>query len=371
MNLTYAFYFSRSPRMICLLNTIPDTIQGFEPFVGCCLITNLSPNTFLSIQARLIRGQIFQLQTPVHLEKRLDFFSLVPTGPIDIQPNRITSELSIEMSQTLQKSLSVAFGNIDHSLAPQQGSHPAKDIQPFAVLTGRWNSQPLSSFSPASTRTGMQAKASFILEDDGFPGLQTTEFFLKSYGISEHPWLEPVNTNNYPVSPYIPVDASNVGLGEALSLSQTDALNEPLMWAHPNEPDSAQTLTATSLNLSLFSYGYLLLIHYAALSQALTVMLLILLRLPYASIDLNSVASNLKRRLSIPDADPPGSAIGPLSLTRYRPPALPSHRPSDASELPLDALKIMSDFSYINTIIPRTLCKFVYDVCINNPGRNE
>jgi hypothetical protein len=33
--------------------------------------------------------------------------------------------------------------------------------------------------------------------------------------------------------------------------------------------------------------------------------------------------------------------------------------------LPLDALKIESDFSYINTIIASVLCKFLYDVCIS------
>ena len=348
-----------------LLDTAPDTIQSLEPSVGCCLVTNLSPNTLLNIQTRLIRRQVFQFQTFMSFEESPDFFSLVPTGSIDIQPNRVTSELAIEMSQTLQKSLPIAFGNTDHPLTSQQGSYPAKYIQPFAVLTGRGDSQSLSSFSPTSTCTGMQTKSRFILKNQRFPRPQTIEFFLKLFGISEHPWHGPVNTNNYPASLYTQADVANVGLGEFLSLSQADALNAQPTSAHPNELDSTQTPTATSLNLSLISFGYLLFIHYAALSQALTLMLLILARLPHASIDLNSAASNLKRRLSIPGAVLPISAIGPLSSNLAKAPGFSSHRLSDAPELPLDALKIKSNFSYINTIIASTLCKFVYDVCIN------
>jgi len=351
--------------MSCLLNTIPDTIQSFEPLIGCCLVTDLSPDALLSIQAGLIRGQIFQLQTPMDFEESFDFFALVPTGPIDIQPNRIPSELAIEMSQTLQESLPVALGNTEHALSSQQGSHPTEDVQPFTMLASGWDSQSFSSFSPTSTRPGMEAKARFILKDDRSLGPQITKFFLKPYGTSEHPWLWPVNTNNSPVSPYTQADASSVAPVESLSLSQADALNAPPMSAHPNEPDLAQTLTGTSPNLSLISSGYLLLIYYAALAHHLLLMLVTLARLPHASIDLNSAASNLKRRLSILVADPPGSATGPLFSILPRPQGLSSHRLPDAPELPPDALNIMSDFSYINIIIACTLCKFVYDVCIS------
>ena len=348
-----------------LLNSIPDIVHSFEPFVSSCLITDLSPDTLLHIQPGLIRRQIFQPHTLMGFEKSPDFISLVPTGPINIQPNRIALEPTVEMSQTLQESFPVAFGDFDHALASQQGSYPTDNVQSFPMLACRWDSQSFSPFSPTSTCPGMQTKARFVLINYSLLGPQTTEFFLKLFGISGHPWHELANTNNSLASPYTQADASTVGPGESLSLLQVDALNAQLRLAHPSGLDAIQTPTATSLNLSLISSGYFLLIYSAALFRALTVTLLILARLLHASTDSNSVASNLKRRLSNLAADPPESATRPLSSILPRPQAFSSHRLSDAPESPLDALKIMSDSSCINITIALTIRKFIYDVCIN------
>lgn len=357
--------------MSCCSDIIPNAIQRLEPMIGGDLIADLSPDPLLRVQRRLIHRQIFQSQSSMGLKKRVNGRTPMPLGSVDIQPDDGASEFRINMPQIFHESFCVPFGDTNHPPTPKPGSHPTEDIEPLPMLTGGGNTQSLAPLSPASAHTRMQRKTRFVFKDDDFLGTETTQFFLKPDGTSEHPWLWLANMNRLPASEYIPADASTVGLAVPLSVPQTGVSDEPLTSAHPIEPGLSQTPTAISLNLSLPAYAHLLLIGYAVHSLASILRILTLVYLLPASSDLDSDASILIHRLSILVADPPVSATGPLSLTLSRLQGFPLHRLPDAPESLPDALRIWLGFSYKNINTPRDHCKNIYDVCINNFKRDH
>jgi hypothetical protein len=327
------------------LNLKPDIIQAFKPLVRRRLIANLTPDPLLEIQPGLITGQVLQVQPYVRLDEEINLLSLMPLGPIHIEPNLITTKSLIKVPQTQEESFPVALGPSHHSSSSKQRGNPSKQIQPLPMLTRRWNTQPLSNLRPPDSEPRMQGKARFILKDDRLPRFQGLKFFLM---LGEIAWplrsaLEDMNT--LPVSADNPIGASRTGPAEPSSLFQNDASGGPLMWGHPTELDSAQTPTGTApSDLPIPDPP-------SRLNEPdARVALLVLepstpVRSPCASRDSDSDASSPRPRRSIPDADPPVSAREPLSLFPQRLPGLAESWTTDALGWPPDALTLRMGFS--------------------------
>ena len=220
------FYLIWGPSMSCFLNRFPNIIQTFEPPIRGGLIAHLSPYPFLEIQAGLITWQILQPQPNMGLNKDVDFLTTMPSGSIDIQPNRVTFELPIQSSQTTDKPLSVPLRTSYQPLPTQQRSYPAKDIQSGTMLTGGWDIKPFAPFGPPYPQTRMQSETRLILKDDGLLRPQILKFFLRPSEIAWPPWCALEDRNNPPASVDTPIDASKTALDELSTLSQNGVSDE-------------------------------------------------------------------------------------------------------------------------------------------------
>ena len=327
------------------LNCFPDHFQIFEPSIRGGFVADLTPNPLLHIQSRLITRQISQTDPSMLPKKNIHFLPSMPSCPIHIQPQRIPPQSSIQMPQTIQKTFPVPLRLSQYPFSPQQGGNPPKYIQPFTVLTRGRNPQPLSPLGPTPTQTRMQRKSRLILKYDRLLRPQRAEFFLRPAETSWHPRLWPANRYNWPVSNDTPSGASNSAPAEPLALLQIAAANEPPRWDHPNATALNQNPTGISPSVARLSQSFQGLSEKDAPAGARLSKTRPPSRLLCASIRLNSDASNLRPRRSIPAADPPLSAREPLSLFRYRLPGFSGQRPIDARGLPPDGLTLSLDFS--------------------------
>ena len=346
-------------------NRYPNFIQSFEPIVGGCLITYLPPEPFLRIQSWLIRRQIFQAQTFMGFKKNLNLFTSVPSGSVDIKPDSIIFEHPVKMLKTLQKAISIAFRSFYHSTFAQKRRNPAKNIESCAMVAGSGNSHTSSPLCPYSTNPRVQRKSRFVFKYNRLVRFKKIEFFLKRCGISSFLLNAPEYTNNRRASSNTLIGEANTELGEPLFLRQSAVLGEQQGWGHPIEHDLSRVLKDFSLNQPPVSGECSTLTAKDARFWISPLTPLSPARLPCASRDSSFDASNLTLRLSIPDADPPVSAIGQLSLNPSMPPGLPKHKLSDALDLHRDALEIKWDFSCLKTIIGELLCQIIYCVCIS------
>jgi hypothetical protein len=82
----------------------------------------------------------------------------MPSGSVHVEMNRVALKASAKMLQALDESFPVALRRPDHPSSPQQGSHPSKQIEPLAVLTGGRDAHSLSDLCPAKPEAGMQSK---------------------------------------------------------------------------------------------------------------------------------------------------------------------------------------------------------------------
>jgi hypothetical protein len=327
------------------LDLKPDIIQTLKPLVCRRLIANLAPDSLLNVQSRLITGQVLQVQSHVALDKELNFLSPMPSGSIHIEPNRITTKSLIEVPQTLKESFPIALRPLHHSPSSKQRSHPSKQIQPLPMLARRWNTQPLSHLRPPNPEPRMQCKTRFILKDDRLPRSQGVQFFLTPGEIAWPLRCGLEGTNTQPVSVDNPTDASRTEPAEPSGLFQNDASGGPLMWGRPNELGSAQIPKGTALS------GLPILDAPWELSEPDAPVALLVpepsapVRSPCASRDSSSDASSPGPRQSIPDADPPVSAVKPLSLFPQRLPELAESWTIDALGWPPDELTLRMGFS--------------------------
>lgn len=327
------------------MNSIPYNIQSFEPTIGRCFVSDLSPYPFLCIQSRLVTWQIFYMQTFMSLYKNLNLFSLMPFCLINIQPYCISPQPPIKIIKAIQKSLSIAICRSNHTNTTQKGSNPAKNIEPLMVLAiGRdFKAHPL--FSPSSAQSGMQSKTRFIFKNNGLVRLKSLKFFLTPFEIFRLLLSGTADRSNWHFLNDSLTDEANIEPVSPLSLPQNGVSGELPVSGHPTELDLYQNPKETSLNDVLIGLPFLNLADKDDQVWLWVVTLLILLRLPCASTDSNSGVSNPIPRLSIPDADPPVSAIEPLSLFQYRLPESFVQRLKDNHGLLRDALKLTSDFS--------------------------
>lgn len=114
------------------------------------------------------------------------------------------------------------------------------------MLTCRGDPVRLASFGPPHAQPGMQAKASLILEDKGFPCAQVLKFFLMPGGSASPLLPGPEDTHNWPVSSDTLAGASISGPVAHSVLGRTGALGVRLASGRPNGPCSAQALEATA-----------------------------------------------------------------------------------------------------------------------------
>ena len=165
----------------------------------------------------------------------------MPSRSINIQPNRVTAKLAVQVSQDLKESFPVATFRLNHSCTAQKRSDPAGNIQSFLMLAGCRNLQSLPDERPAPAKPGMQGESAFILENNGFFRPQCFEFFLAPLRISSHLRLLPGGTRDWPVSNDTRVDASSAAPDEPSTLRQSDAVNALPPLVHPNGLDSNRT----------------------------------------------------------------------------------------------------------------------------------
>jgi len=338
-------YLVWCPRTGSSLNPKPNIIQTLKPLVCRRLIANLTPDSLLNIQSRLITGQVLQVQPHVGLDKEVNFLSLMPSGSIHIEPNRITTKSLIEVPQTLKESFAIALRPSHHSPSSKQRGHPSKQIQPLPMLARRWNTQPLSHLRPPNPEPRMQRKTRFILKDNRLLRFQGLQFFLISGEIAWPLRCALEGTNTQHVSVDNPAGASRTGPAEPSGLFQNDASGGPLMWGRPNELGSAQTPKGTALSglpIPVAPWG---LNEPDAPAALLVPEPLTPVRSPCASRDSNFDASSPGPRRSIPDADPPVSAVKPLSLFPQRLLGLAESWTTDALGWPPDELTIRMGFS--------------------------
>jgi len=305
----------RRPATGGFLNSVPNKVETFEPAIHRSLIAYLMPDALLRIEPRLIRGQKLETKAGMGVYKEINLFPLMPSGPVYIEPDGKASQAATKMLQARKKSFPVSTGRSDHSPSAQKRSHPSKEIQPLAVLTGRRNPQPCSFLCPSYAQTRVQRKSRFVLKDDRFLRAQSSEFFLRPDGSV---WLlrsSPEDTYSLPASVDSLTGASRTGPDAPSGLSRTDASDAPRGWDRPIGHDGGQMLKGICPGPLPAASGPLASSVPGALAASPAPKPLSRDRLLGASRDSSSDALCPTRRRSIPDAGPPVPARAPRSLS--------------------------------------------------------
>ena len=232
------------------------------------------------------------------LKKFLYRFALMPTCTVNIQPDGISPQPLVKMSQNLEESISVTSLCLNHTHTTQKWGYPSRNIQTLLMLAGGRNLQPLSNASPYPPQTRMKGKTTFILKNNGFFLSQRFKFFLKPCKIALH--LQPLlaYTHDWHALTYTPTGASSSGLDELSALHQTAVASGSSGWGHPSERDLTQTSAGTDPNVFLPTLQFWDL---AAQGVLASVWALWPLSRPYlllASNGLSSYGSDLKHRKS-------------------------------------------------------------------------
>lgn len=347
------------PRSLCFLHNAPDVFKVVEPAICGRFITNAPPNAFLHIQPRLIRRQVFKMETRMLLKIKFNNVAAMPAGTIYKKPDSTMPKRSIKMTQNLKKTFAVAPFGANHALAPQQRRNPSGHIQAFLMLAGRWNLKAATFLAPAASQTRMQRKAGFILKDDCFFRLQPAKFFLKPSETSSRPHSSPEYKSNWLASSGIPSDASTAGPDALSDLCQNTFSNERQPSDRPSETCSAQSPEAFFPNvhkaLAEPCFPSSLAVQDAALASGIPAPL----HLRRASIDSGSCGSSPARRLSNLVVGPQLPATRRLSLCRSM--RREFCRPLLTAFLSLRqrALRLRLDFSCLHTNMKNPLCNII------------
>ena len=172
----------------------------------------------------------------------------MPAGLIHIQPDGVTLQTPIKMSQNLDKSMTITPFGLNHPIPTQQRNHPSRKVQTFPMLAGSGHPQPLANTSPTATQARMQGKTCLVLKDHCFLRTQGVKFFLKPSETAWSPSRELEDRHSRLASTGTLADASSAELASPLALGQTAALGAPPRWARPNEHGLNQTLPGSFLN---------------------------------------------------------------------------------------------------------------------------
>jgi len=185
------------------------------------------------------------MQPLMGAEEFFQGLSLMPACTVHIEPDRITAQPPVEVSQPLQKALAISSERRDHATPSQQRSHPTGKIQPGVMATGGGNAQPLAAFGPASSQTGMQAETGLVLKNHRLTPTQAPEFFLGpagTCGLLRHGLAD---SCSWRVSADNPTGASNTAPVEPSGLRPTAASSRSPAWGRPTAPGSVPGLGET------------------------------------------------------------------------------------------------------------------------------
>ena len=183
------------------------------------------------------------------LKKLINRLTLMPTGPIDVQPNSVFFQPPVHVAQNVEKSLAITTVCLDHPITTEQRIHPPRDVQANTMLARCWDLQPFPFLRPSTTQSRMHCKTRFILKHDGFSGLKGLQFFLKPSGISVLRGSLLADTRSLLASFDTQDNASSAGLVEPSGLFQRIASNELPPSVHPTVHGSNQILSETSLSV--------------------------------------------------------------------------------------------------------------------------
>jgi hypothetical protein len=285
------------------LNSFPDQIQRLKPAIGCGFVAYLPPDPLLGVEARLVGREIDETNSLVSSQEDSDLFAFMPPRAINIQPNLIPLKPTIELPETIQKSIPVALRAGQHSHPTQQRGNPPEDVQSFPMLTGCEHLQSAANFTPPSAKTRMKGKARFIFKNNSLFSCQQLEFFLRSDEIFSHPRSALADTCIRIFSSGTLIGASTTGLGVPSGEFQNPQAIFPVV-----PPNLAELVRSAELVAQVSSP--------ASGTPDLS-------RSPGASTSSSFDASDRVLRQPIPDADPPMSAEEPQFLFQRRPPGFP------------------------------------------------
>lgn len=230
------------------MNTPPYVIQTGKPLVRCRLVSNPPPNALLRVQPGLVPRKISESYARMAPQKLLHRLSTMPPRTIHVQPNPIAFQMPIEMTQYLQKALSVPASGFDHTPTLKQRSYPARHVEAIMMLAGCWNSYPFPTQSPATSGTRMQGEAALILKSHCFMPAQVKEFFLTVAETLLPPTLLLAGNCNQLASCGSQAGASISALAVPSTPHQSDASRVAPRLAHPTGFGTSRTPAATVPN---------------------------------------------------------------------------------------------------------------------------
>ena len=198
---------------MCLVHRRPDDIEFREPPVGGGLGPNPAPDPLLGVQGRLVRRQVIESEPRVRLEEGIDVIPLVPAGAIDVKPNRVAVEPPVEMPKRLEEARPVAPRHPDHPTPTEERCHPAAEVEPGVVLTGRGDPAALAPLRPAPTQARMEREAGLIREGDGLGRAERLEFFLAGAGTPAPRRSAPEGSRSWRASAGSPTGGARAGPG--------------------------------------------------------------------------------------------------------------------------------------------------------------
>ena len=297
-------------------------IEVVEPNIPGNLVSAIPPDIFLFIKCGLIRRKVFQMDLGMLAKKKSDFFSLMPFSPINKEVDDITSKSFQHMLQNLYKSLLVTSGSAYQPFTPQQGSHPARQVQPLTVLAGSRNLESFTFLSPTSSQPRMQAKASLILKNDGLILLQATQFFLTPGENGGHLLSGTEDKHSRLASGYNPDNAASIVPVVPSTLYRTASSGEQPEWDHPSQLLTDQIPGELSLNLALVVPLRLMSTESAGLVVAGVSETRFHFESTRESNSPESYGLGQTKRSPIPDAGPPIPAIKQRFLSQSKLPEL-------------------------------------------------
>jgi hypothetical protein len=311
--------------------TFESEIRGVEtirPDIAGNFVSPLSPNAFLFVESGLVRREILEMNPRMALKKELDCLAFVPVGAINIEMDGIASQRSEHMLKDLEEPVPVALCCAYESLPPQQGRHPAGQVEPFSVLAGSGDFEPLALLGPTSPEAGMKTEASFILKDNRFISFESAEFFLTPGENRLHPWPEPGDKHSRPVSNCNPSGVTSIGPAVPSNALRNPSSGESLASARPRQLAAGQTPGASFPDLAAVAASARMSVDSDALAAAWAVE-------PESHPGLHHVSSapesydlDPTKRLPVPEAGPPKPTTERRSL-------IPPMRPELASPVPV------------------------------------
>ncbi len=197
---------------MCPLDCRPNCIQIGKPAIGGGLVPDAPPDALLGIQAGLVPRQVFQPQPRVSSQKRVHRSALVPSGAVDVEPDRVAAEPTVQVAKRLQETGPVAFGQAEHPAPAEEGCHPAAQVEAGVMLAGRGDAEPFAALAPSPTQAGMEGKPGLIRERDGLVRGERLEFFLASAGTRVPRWPGPGGNCNWLASAGTPAGGAIVAL---------------------------------------------------------------------------------------------------------------------------------------------------------------